>query len=511
MTSPAATFLGAIEPRLRVLLPADLYVTVWLDQSPATLLRVFRHLRALRRILDDYMPRQIWEAPPRPGSLRQSWRSGTLMFTDLVGFTPLMEAHAAQGQAGAETVLQVLNSYFAEMIEIISKSGGNLLEFTGDAMLILFPTQTRGRDRAQAVRAGLRMQRAMAARAARGGASAALGMRVGIHHGRFLSADIGTPHRMEHVLLGPTVQRTKAAEGAGLAGRICVSAEFAAELGAEFRTAPADAEHCLVIDDLADDELGEYDIVPNRRRGLGGVLFDSDPAELLAEIEIGVNQAAVLASYFPPVILQVMVENTAQRRIAPEFPAPAVMFVQLLGLTEGLTRATPDEEASILASFSELFARINAVVEARGGVLKKVTYDRAGSVILIYFGSPNMHSDDARRAALAAVAIRTVAAAFVPPTIGGLPVTIGTKIGLTQGPVFVAEIGEPRGRREFNILGDTVNIAARLSQRAAVGEILATAAVAAAAAPAVSLTPLGPVSLKGKAAALDLYALNAAM
>jgi adenylate cyclase len=43
--------------------------------------------------------------------------------------------------------------------------------------------------------------------------------------------------------------------------------------------------------------------------------------------------------------------------------------------------------------------------------------------------------------------------------------------------VFAGEIGEPRGRREFNILGDAVNVAARLMSRARLGEILMTPAV----------------------------------
>jgi adenylate cyclase len=47
------------------------------------------------------------------------------------------------------------------MIEIISKSGGDLLEFTGDALLILFPSNEKKNDTLRAVRAGLRMQRAM--------------------------------------------------------------------------------------------------------------------------------------------------------------------------------------------------------------------------------------------------------------------------------------------------------------------------------------------------------------
>lgn len=47
-----------------------------------------------------------------------------MLFTDLAGFTPLMEANARCGQVGIEMMLAQLNAYFTTMIEILSKSGG---------------------------------------------------------------------------------------------------------------------------------------------------------------------------------------------------------------------------------------------------------------------------------------------------------------------------------------------------------------------------------------------------
>lgn len=104
------------------MLPADLYAAAWMDPSPTTLEKVFEHLRTLQRILHDYTSRHISENPPRPGEARFSWQRGSLMFTDMAGFTRLMEANAAFGQAGAQNLLKALNAYFSDMLEIISKS-----------------------------------------------------------------------------------------------------------------------------------------------------------------------------------------------------------------------------------------------------------------------------------------------------------------------------------------------------------------------------------------------------
>jgi adenylate cyclase len=62
--------------------------------------RVFEHLRTLQRILHDYTSRLISEKAPKPGEIRYEWQRGTLMITDLAGFTRLMETNASQGKSG---------------------------------------------------------------------------------------------------------------------------------------------------------------------------------------------------------------------------------------------------------------------------------------------------------------------------------------------------------------------------------------------------------------------------
>ena len=65
----------------------------------------------------------------------------------------------------------------------------------------------------------------------------------------------------------------------------------------------------------------------------------------------------------------------------------------------GMCATAPHEITAITTTFSRLFALINAAVESRGGVLKKVTYHIMGSDVMIYFGVPNAHTNDPQRAA----------------------------------------------------------------------------------------------------------------
>jgi class 3 adenylate cyclase len=512
LTTSSLSILAPIEPRLRAVLPPELYVAAWMDPSPANLTRVFEHLRTMQRILYDYVPRQVSERLPKPGEIRFAWEEGTLMFTDLAGFTSLMEAGAARGRQGAADLLKIINAYFAQMIAIIGKAGGNLLEFTGDAMLVQFEADRRRTDTARAVRAGLRMQRAMKQFVDMDTAWGhyTLGMRIGLHTGRFLIADVGTPQRMEHVLLGHTVTQTKHAEGSGKVGRVNLSAAAHQRVQALFRCEPGKDDYQLVIDDLSEEQLGEYDLTPASRRAASMVLMDRSVEGLLKEIESVLRLVEPLASYLPSPILSLVVEGAARRQIRPDFPAPTVLFVNVVGLPEAIDAALPGEEPIVVASFSRIFALINAAIEARGGLLKKVTYHLTGSNLLIYFGSPNAHHDDAQRAAATALAIRQIVSAYTPPTVGGQTIQLTSHIGLASGPVFVAEIGEPRGRREFNILGDPVNIAARLMSRADDNQILLTEAVAQTIEAQFALASLGPIVLKGKTAVIPVYALEKA-
>lgn len=506
------TPLSLSQMPLRALLPGHLSAQLETEPTDATLEQVFNHIRTLYHILDDYLPRRIASRPPHPGELDFTWQEGTLIFTDLIGFTTLMEANNQFGQQGAQTLLEILNNYFREMIEIASKSSGDLLEFTGDALLILFPKDRDRKDIERAVRAGLRMQRAMKhfENIETPLGTFSLGMRVGLHTGRFLTANIGTSDRMEYVLLGNTVLQAKLAESASQRGRVCLT-EATYELVREhFHFEPGlKPGYRFVVDDLATGALGEYELFSSaRRRSIPVILLDSSREGTLHAIRQGVERVAPLAAHMPHQVLAVQVESTDTRRIPPEFPRLATVFVNLRGLTESIDKAVPEEYAALVQGFSDAFSKFNAVVEEKDGVLKKVTCHLNGSDMALYFGTPNQMPDSCLRAAETALAIRDIVLNLPPILVNGNPVRLYCQVGVNFGPAFSAEIGEPRGRREFNVLGDTINTAARLMNRAEPNQILVSKPIYEATTAHFEYDYLGDFSLKGKAAPTPIYALK---
>jgi class 3 adenylate cyclase/CRP-like cAMP-binding protein len=548
-----------IEPDLRNLLPAELYADLyiikdWTDQHEETLTEankedgkklkpIFDYLTVLQKIMSDYASSLITERRDASAKEHVIRRNGALMFTDLAGFTSLMEANSGQGNEGAKSLLDVLTKYFTAIIEVIGKSGGELLEFTGDALLVLFPAQFR-KDKEEeyakelqkaivkAVRAGLRMQKIMdkdyQTIETASGQIIKLQMRIGIHAGHFYSADVGTPRRREHVLLGRNVQIAKKAEGCGKNGRVNLTADAygyvkdAKGVAEDFGFEPnlEHADHTLVVDRLEEEE--GYEIGrPSTRRLASTMLLDKGFNNTYDQIKELLKAIKELSSFIPGPVLSLLVESAARRKINPEFPTPTIMFVNFIGLPEMIDiRDENDDQIyeaeSIIASFNEVFAKLNAGVEKRGGMLKKVTYHLTGSDIVIYFGVPTAHSNDPMRAVSAALDIREIIKktrlpklkpGYVDPDPDNLE-KIYCKIGINMGPTFVAEFGDPRSRREYNVLGDTVNTTARLMGKADMNQIFISEAVKEQIdTDKYECVEREPMKLKGKSQAVKIYEL----
>ncbi len=133
-----------------------------------------------------------------------------------------------------------------------------------------------------------------------------------------------------------------------------------------------------------------------------------------------------------------------------------MLFVDVRGFTSLSERTSPIELAGIMNRFYE--SSTNAVIELDGTVDKFV-----GDQIMAFFGAPFRPEDHAQRAVHAAVDIVTgVARLSLDLKVGGAVAT---------GRAFVGNVGGGEVN-DFTVLGDVVNVAARLQGEAAPGEII---------------------------------------
>ena len=130
-----------------------------------------------------------------------------------------------------------------------------------------------------------------------------------------------------------------------------------------------------------------------------------------------------------------------------------------------------------------------------------------GDGFMALFGAPIAREDHARRAALAALAIRDAVAAHVWSTLpAGEQLRI--RIGLNSGPVVFGRVGDKEGA-SVTAIGDTANVAARLQSEAEPGQVVCSAPVAEAISAFVESRALGARKVKGKALPIEVFELIA--
>jgi len=155
-----------------------------------------------------------------------------------------------------------------------------------------------------------------------------------------------------------------------------------------------------------------------------------------------------------------------------------VLFCDLAGSTALGESVDPEALRTILGRY---FDEMRLIVERHGGTVEKFI----GDAVMAVFGVPQLHEDDALRAVRAAVEMRDAL-----PELG-----VEARIGLNTGEVVV-------GAGDRLATGDAVNVAARLEQAAASGEILLGAETAQLVRDAVETEPTEPLELKGKSESL---------
>jgi len=128
----------------------------------------------------------------------------------------------------------------------------------------------------------------------------------------------------------------------------------------------------------------------------------------------------------------------------------AVMFVDIRGFTAAASTRTPQQ---VVDRLDAAFAVLVDIVDRNGGIVNKFL----GDGFLALFGAP---FDDPNAAARAVTAAREMLAAIEQHNVGSdWPLRIG--IGLHLGNVVAGSVGSPR-RKEYTVIGDTVNLASRI-------------------------------------------------
>jgi class 3 adenylate cyclase/tetratricopeptide (TPR) repeat protein len=411
--------------------------------------------------LECYVPRMLLGRLLEPAEEFAETLDGTMVFADVSGFTRLSERLARTGKEGAEHLVDAINTCFSALLANAYARGGSLVKFGGDAMLLWFEGDEHAL-RACASAAEMRRTLRDVGRIRAGAGDVVLRMSVGVHSGSYAMFLVGGSHR-ELLVGGRAATTVVAMEGLASAGQVLVSPDSAALL----------PHGCLGA------EVGS------------GVLLARSPAPRDWGADDGMPTVAgeVLAATLSTAVRSHVLGGHA----APEHRTASIAFLQFRELDEVI------EQEGIPAAARRLDQLVRIVQEAcdRYEVCfldSDISSD--GGKIRLSAGAPRVVGDDEQRMLLA---VREVLGGDLP-----LPV----QAGVNRGPVFTGEVG-PAYRRWYAVMGDTVNLAARLMSKAPAGHLYATREVLRYAKTSFHETAMEPFSVKGKSRPVQAWDVGA--
>ena len=194
--------------------------------------------------------------------------------------------------------------------------------------------------------------------------------------------------------------------------------------------------------------------------------------------------------------------DSGLRTLHPELSAAerrqlTVMFCDLVGSTALSAQLDPEELREVVHAYQHVSAEVIGRYE--GQVAQYL-----GDGLLVYFGYPTAHEDDAQRAVRAGLEIVAAMSILSLPRHIRLPQPLQVRIGIHTGLVVVGEIGSG-AKRELLAMGETPNIAARVQGEAEPNTVAMSAATSRLVQGLFECQDLGPHTLKGISTPLSLY------
>ncbi|WP_285773713.1 adenylate/guanylate cyclase domain-containing protein [Microtetraspora sp. NBRC 13810] len=175
-----------------------------------------------------------------------------------------------------------------------------------------------------------------------------------------------------------------------------------------------------------------------------------------------------------------------------------VVFCDLTESTALSERLDPESLRAVMLSY---YAAMRDCLESHGGVVEKFI----GDAVMGVFGLPVVHEDDALRAARAALAMRAALDRLNDDLAGRLDVRLNVRMGIEAGEVATAD---DAAAGQALVTGEAVNVAARLQQQASPGGILIGEGAQALTGRSLATTPLGGVTVRGKAEPVRVWSLH---
>lgn len=191
----------------------------------------------------------------------------------------------------------------------------------------------------------------------------------------------------------------------------------------------------------------------------------------------------------------------------PAVPMPVVwtasiLFTDLRGFT-GLTERFAHDPAGLLDVLNAHLKKVIRSISVCGGVVEKFV----GDGVMATFGASGHQSDHVERAMAAAIGLIGANEALNRRCAADWGFRLEVGVGIASGPVVIGAVGSA-DRSELGILGDAVNVAARLVTHAGPGEVLMTGTVYHAVAGMLQSELTNQSAVRGRSGSLEIYRMS---
>ena len=376
------------------------------------------------------------------------------LFADISGFTKLSESFSKKGRKGSEFLAFCLNRYMELLINIIGKNGGDIIKFAGDALLVIWPQEKEGEEInscRRALQCALQIITKLDKLEMVKGR--VLSVKVGLGFGECKVLLVGGIFdRFECLVVGESMRQACSSECHCQGGGevvVCESVYNKIQQYYDFEEAPPDLEHG------ESDGLKYYKLI-KAKNTQDKVKIRADAFLMrkkfsALEIKTKYNE---LKKFVPAAIAMYL--DIEQEIWSKESRLLTVMF---LNLSIDLKHTKTQEG---LEHIQNIISKVQRCIYRTQGSLNKFLMDDKGSVLLIAWGLPPLSNhDDSLRAVLTGINIIQELKNYKSEKWGAC----GAKIGISTGYCFSGICGNIGNRREYSVLGEIVNLAARYMQR----------------------------------------------
>jgi class 3 adenylate cyclase len=352
----------------------------------------------------------------------------TVMFADLSGFTALSE------RLDPEAATDLVNHCFAVLECIVEAHEGVVDKYIGDCIVAVWDLPDAAAGARQASRAACALRAAIAAFNRTVAPPSPLDVHIGIGTGPVIAGVIGGERSGAFTVVGDPVTLAQVIGELSPRGQIFADA----------------ATFALAHEGFAWLDLGPLTLPPLPQPVHGYELCTWHDDAALETVVAEALASAIEPSPTDPAATR-RVRRGSERRQA------TVVFAEVAGF-EPLAHTLTSERFTIL--LNRCFAALEPAVHGNGGVVDKYI----GETIMALFGVPNAIEEAPKQALNAVIEMRQRLRRFAEEQ--GLAGELHLHVGVNTGLVIAGEMGGRR-TRSFTVIGDTVNVAARLKAAAA--------------------------------------------